>query len=137
MLVVRAGTARVGLPLASALETLRPLPCAPLPHSPPWVTGASVIRGAPTPVVDLGQLLGGAPAPPTRLVTVRAGARVVALAVQEVLGIRTVARAAGLPPVLAGSDERVAALSALDAQLLLVLREGCLLEACATEAPAG
>lgn len=135
--MVRAGAARVALPLASALETLRPLPCAPLPHSPPWVTGASVIRGAPTPVVDLGRLLGGPPALPTRLVTVRAGARVVALAVQEVLGVRALDPTQSLPPLLAESDERVAALSALDGELLLVLREGCLLEACATEAPAG
>jgi purine-binding chemotaxis protein CheW len=125
------------LPLAHVVETLRPLPVEPLAGAPAFVRGLCVIRGVPRPVVDATGLLGAhAPGdppaePPTaRFVTVRAGAHQVALAVDAVLGVRTVPPESlhTLPPLLqeAGA-EAVAAIGRLDNELLLVLRSSRLL----------
>jgi purine-binding chemotaxis protein CheW len=112
------------LPLTSVIETLRPLPIEPLSGAPPFVCGVSIIRGEPLPVVDCGLLLGVGQARATRLVTLRVGARGVALAVDSVLGVRSFEHAAlrALPPLLreAGADT-VAALGNLDQEFLLVL----------------
>lgn len=133
-LLVRVAGDRVGLPLRGVLETMRPPPCSALQGAAPWVLGVSVIRGAPTPVVDLSRALGrtdpgAATSERQRVVTVRAGERTVALAVDEVLGIRRVLSTSlqALPPLLDPGDRLVEALGVLDEQLLLVLREGRLL----------
>ena len=93
--------------------------------SPSFVQGLSIIRGVPTPVVDAGALLGATDAPrSTRLVVLRLDARRVALAVEDVLGVRTIPAAslAELPPLLRdAAREVVSALGALDAELLIVL----------------
>jgi purine-binding chemotaxis protein CheW len=128
LLVCRAGARLCGLPVGEVIETMRALPVQPLAGAPPFVAGVAVVRGAATPVIDAARLLFSerdAPAPAPRLVTVRAGARVVALMVGAVLGIRKPdAGAVGeLPPLLAElRGEAVAALGALDQDLLLVLR---------------
>jgi purine-binding chemotaxis protein CheW len=88
VLLVRAGARVCALRLADVIETLRPLPVAPLAGTPAFVRGVAVVRGAPIPVIDLDALLGGAAArPPTRFVVVRVGERRAALAVEEVVGI--------------------------------------------------
>ena len=94
---------------------------------PFFVRGLSVIRGTPVPVVDVAALLAGTPLQgvPGRFVTMNLGSRQAALAVDEVLGVRTVAAGAQaeMPPLLAeiGRDV-VAAVGILDAELLLILR---------------
>jgi purine-binding chemotaxis protein CheW len=94
---------------------------------PPFVSGVSIIRGAPVPVVDAGALLGSRErGRPTRFVTLRLGDRSVALAVEEVLGVRdaTSLSLQGLPPLLARMKPRVAALiGRVDAEFLAVLRD--------------
>jgi purine-binding chemotaxis protein CheW len=126
-LVCRVRTRVCALPLANVIETLRPLPIEPLSGAPLFVCGVSIIRGEPLPVVDGGLLLGAGQARATRLVTLRVGARAVALAVDAVLGVRSFERSAlhALPPLLreAGEDT-VAALGNLDQELLLVLESG-------------
>lgn len=107
---------------------MRPLPIVAVAGAPGFVCGVSLIRGEPTPVVDIGALL-GAPEPPSfsRFVTIRAGGRWVALAFEEVLGVRELPTEsmAGLPPLLGGmSDAAVSAVAALDADLLFVLKGG-------------
>ncbi len=107
-------------------EVMRPLPIEGLANVPRFVLGLSIIRGAPTPVIDAGALLGEDPAraQPRRLVVMRVAERRVALAVEGVLGVRTLARETllALPPLLQhATDEAVAAVSTLDAQLLTVL----------------
>src|SRR5262245_5079449 len=95
LLVCRVGSKLCALPLAPVLETMRPLPSEPLPGAPDFVSGVALIRGRPTPVGDARKLLGsessGAPA---RFVTLTLGAlrgaRVAALAVDAVVGIRRV-----------------------------------------------
>lgn len=104
---------------------MRPLPIIPIAGAPSFVCGVSLIRGEPTPVVDLGALL-GADEPPSfaRFVTVRAGGRQVALAFEEVLQVQEIPAEsmAALPPLLQGASEAaVSAVAALDADLLFVL----------------
>lgn len=127
-LLVRAGTCICALPLSHIVETMRPLAVAPLPGMPEFVRGLSIIRGEPVPVVDAGTLL-GAPSgqPPQRYVTVRAGERKVALAVDAVVGVRELEPSllGEMPPLLgnAGSD-LIESLGVLDADLLMVLKAG-------------
>lgn len=115
------------LPLSEVVETLRPLPWVALAGSPPFVLGVSVIRGVPTPVVDPGKLFQDAEeTAPGRFVMVTTGARKVALAVDEVIGIRELPTAASteLPPLLReAAAEVVGAMGTLDAELLIVLRQ--------------
>jgi purine-binding chemotaxis protein CheW len=115
------------LPLERVIETLRPLPIEPLSGAPPFVCGVSIVRGEPLPVVDAGLLLGGGQARATRLVTLRLGARAVALAVDSVIGVRAFERSAlrELPPLLReAAADTVAALGSLDRELLLLLESG-------------
>jgi len=124
-LLVRARARSCALPLARVLETMRPLAIERVPGAPRFVLGLSLIRGAPTPVVDLGAVLGDESArATTRLVTVRAGERSVALAVESVDGVRSLARAAFSElPALARPDAEgpLAAVAALDRELVLLL----------------
>lgn len=131
------------LPLAHVVETLRPLPVEPLAGAPAFVQGLCVIRGEPRPVVDAARLLStpapGEPPTTARFVTVRTGAQQVALAVDAVLGVRTVPPESlqDLPPLLQEAcAEAVAAIGRLDAELLLVLRSSRLLPAAGLPPPA-
>ena len=130
-LVCRVGGRLCAIPLQNVVETMRPLPAAPVADAPPFVLGLALIRGAPMPVVDLGSLLSGQLTSPGRLVTIRLGdQRRVALAVDQVIGVRPIPSRAlePLPPLVnAAAGEVVDAVGALDAELLLVLRETLLI----------
>lgn len=127
-LLLRAGTLLCALPARSAIETMRPLPVAPVAGVPPWVRGVARVRGMPTPVVALAALLqGGAPPPGMRWVTVCADGRVVALDVDAVAGVRSLSAtaASALPPLLQGAAaEAITTVGALDRALLVVLEAG-------------
>jgi len=131
VLLCRVGALVCTLPLMHVAETMRALPVEPLAGMPPFVTGLSIIRGAPVPVVDLGTLLGeGGPVKRDRLVTLRVQDRYVALAVDEVLAIKTLESrsARELPPLLRGvSTEFVSAVGALDSQLLVLIEAALVL----------
>jgi purine-binding chemotaxis protein CheW len=128
-LLFRVGTCICAIPLEHVVETMRPLPIDALAGMPELVLGVAVIRGAPVPVVDVGRLVvmtGGGAHERRRFVTlaIDAGARRVALAVDDVLGVRWLPAQAGddLPPLLGGGrSDGVAALRSLDAGLLVVL----------------
>ena len=126
VILCRARTQLCGLPIAHVHETMRPLPTRSLAGAPDFVVGLSLIRGAAVPVVDAGALIGATEAPAfTRFVTLRIGARTVALAVEAVLGIRNLPAAAlqDLPPLLGeASPDVLSALGLLDADLLMVLQ---------------
>ncbi len=119
------------LPLTHVRETMRALPLQAVPDMPPFVLGVSVIRGQVVPVVDLAALLGAAAATTTtRYVTLDLGQRQVALAVEEVVGVRSLPASAmaDVAPLLHASEAgMVAALGTLDAKLLLVLQASQLL----------
>ncbi len=128
-LVARSRGKLLALALADVIETMRPLPVSRLEGAPQFVLGAAVIRGVPTPVIDAGTLVGGdgAAQPGSRFVSLRQGARRAALAVEEVLGVRTLVPAdlAALPPLMEGiAAGLVESVAAKDEQLLLVLRSG-------------
>lgn len=121
----RSGLLRCALPVSEVVETLRPLPLRPVAGAPPAVLGVAIVRGEPTPVVDLAAAI-GAPAgvAPGRFVVVRAGERRVALAVGEVLGVRALdaARLRELPPLLRDArDGAVESIATLDGELVAVI----------------
>jgi purine-binding chemotaxis protein CheW len=115
------------VPLTQVMEIMRPLPVEPISAVPSFVQGISIIRGIPTPVVDLGALLGMPNVAADRFVTLRLGGRQVALSVDSVLGVREfdLSKIGELPPLLQGaSRDVIEAMGTLDQQLLMVLRAG-------------
>lgn len=125
-LVCRVQARRFALSLAHVVETMRPLPVQALPQAPAFILGLAIIRGTPIPVIDTAHLLGAGAgaAPATRFVTVKTGARQVALAVGEVLGVQAIPPASlqELPPLLQEARaDVVETIGVLDAELLLVL----------------
>jgi len=126
-LVVRVQTRVCAVPLMHVVETMRPLPIEPLAHMPAFVRGVSIIRGVPTPVVDLGVVIGAPGGAAERLVTLRLGNRQVAFSVDAVLGVRDLdlSTIQELPPLLRGtSHELIEAIGTLDDEILMVLRAG-------------
>src|SRR5258708_24234748 len=89
-LLCRVGVHLCALPIEVVVETMRPLPVEFVGGAPEFVRGLSIIRGVPLPVVDTGSLLGEGESRPTRFVTVKAGKRLVVLAVAAGLGIRAI-----------------------------------------------
>ncbi len=126
-MVCRAGGRLCAVPVERVVETMRPLPIEPVRSAPPFVLGVAIIRGAAVPVVDTARLLAAPPVPPGRFVTVRAGDRVVALAVDQVIGVVAIPSLAGLPSLIGtASADAVAHIAAHDAELLAVLEASLL-----------
>ena len=124
-LLCRAGVHLCAMPLGQVVEIMRVLPIESLSGGPPYVRGLCVIRGSPAPVVDTGLLIGDHATRCERFVAVRTGGRIVALAVEAVVGIRMLGAEASdqLPPLLRGAAiETIAAIGTLDAELLFFLR---------------
>jgi purine-binding chemotaxis protein CheW len=109
---------------------MRPLDVERIAGVPPFLRGLAVIRGSAVPVIDAGVLLGDERSRPTRFVTVKAGQRRIALAVDAVIGVKTIPPGAldDLPLLFQRSDtDAVAAVGTLDSELLLVLRSARLI----------
>ncbi len=130
--------ARVGaLPVGDVQETMRPLPVTPVAGAPACVRGVAIIRGVPVPVIDLGAVLGALAdadvrAPARRFVTIKVDRRVVALAVDEVIGVRWLdaGELTALPPLLGDAGaEAIEAIGRLDARLLVILHTAQLVPA--------
>jgi len=137
-LLFRVRTRLCAMPLAHVLETMRPLPVEAMSGGPPCVRGLAIIRGTPVPVIDVAELLreervrGEAPSPEpsARFVTVKVAGRTIAIAVDAVVGVRSLALDSfgELPPLLRDAEtDLVGSIGALDAELLLVLRSARLL----------
>jgi purine-binding chemotaxis protein CheW len=125
-LVITADHRVCALPLCAVSEVMRPLPIEPFAGTPPFVVGASIVRGRATPIVDLAALLSSARSLARRLVTLRVddGARVIGLLVDDVLGIRHLA-IDETPALLRDVDDaRVLALGRLDDALVRALELG-------------
>ncbi|HEY4954888.1 MAG TPA: chemotaxis protein CheW [Gemmatimonadaceae bacterium] len=127
VLVVTVGVLACAIPLHHVAETMRPLSIEPVAGTPHFVRGVSVIRGAPTPVVDLKALLENGENSTTygRFVTMKLGERWVAIGVDGVVGLRELdsAQLGELPPILRNvAADVIDAIGTRDAQLLVVLR---------------
>jgi purine-binding chemotaxis protein CheW len=132
-LVLRSVGCHYAVPLASVIETMRPLPVIATSAMPEFVRGLAAIRGRMTPVVDVGALFGGASTGrPSRFVTLRVGnaggrPRAIALAVEFVESARRfdMAEFDALPPLLTRARmDAVEAIAILDDRALLLL-EAC------------
>jgi len=125
VLLVRTGSRVCALPLESVVETMRPLPTAPVSEMPTFLRGLAIIRGSPAPVVDLGTLFGvKSDVEASRFVLLRLGERRAAIAVNEILGVRRLDCTAlqTFPPLLQDAyAELVTAIEVRDQQLLFVL----------------
>lgn len=130
-LLARVPGALCAIPLVQVIETMRPLPIEPLASECDFILGAARIRGAAVPVVGLTALFQGNQGCgetncelPTRFVTLRVGARCVALAVHSVVGVADLSDQVfcELPPLLANvGTESIQTLGTLDAEFLVVL----------------
>jgi purine-binding chemotaxis protein CheW len=125
-LIVAVGAHACAIPVDHVAETMRPLPIEPIAGTPQFILGLSVIRGAPTPIVDLAMLVEGRAraASYARLVLLKVGAQRIAIAVDVVVGLRRLDGAPldSQPPILrAVHTDYIAAIGSLDAQLLMVL----------------
>ena len=125
--VVMVGARACAFPLHHVAETMRPLPIKPVAGTPCFVRGVSVIRGIPTPVVDLKSLLDNSEnsASYGRFVTLQLGDRQVVIGVDSVVGIKNLdlVQLGELPPLLRDVDaDLIESFGTRDAQLLLVLR---------------
>ena len=129
LLLLRSGRRLCALSVSCVDEIMRPMPVESLPGAPPFVRGLSIVRGRPTPIVDLRAILGDDDrSSPGRLVTVRVETnRRVGLLVDDVMGIRDAkALVREAPPSLLqeAASEIVEELARLDDALLTILRAG-------------
>ena len=125
--VVMVGARACAFPLHHVAETLRPLPIKPVAGTPSFVCGVSVIRGIPTPVVDLKALLENSEhsASYGRFVILKLDDRRVAIGVDSVVGLRTLdsAQLGELPSLLRDVNaDLIESFGTRDVELLLVLR---------------
>ncbi|MFH0881993.1 MAG: chemotaxis protein CheW [bacterium] len=119
----------LALPASMVIETLRLPEIDPIPDTPEYVRGVSLLRGEAVPIVDLGHLLQGAKSSESRrIITVRTTAgRRIGLLVSEVFHLisQDQVNLQDLPPLLHGADETVIEnLGRLDDAFLSVLKLG-------------
>lgn len=129
-------SALAALPARYVRETMRPLPIEPLAGAPPFVVGASIVRGRAVPVIDAAALFSG-DGSGARWLAIEVGERAVVLAVHEIIGVQPLERAddRAAPPLLTRAARgTIAELSSLDGELLAILRAARLVEGLTTKA---
>jgi purine-binding chemotaxis protein CheW len=136
-LICRVGGRDCALPIEHVREVMRRCPVERVELASRFSVGLALIRGESVPVVDAGMLLGGKPCGGARFVVLRVAERRVALAVDEVVGARSIelGELERLPPLLAGAAEMVRAMAVLDGRLVEVLESGRLISAAGIDAP--
>ncbi|XYI00071.1 chemotaxis protein CheW [Sorangium sp. So ce1128] len=123
-LLVRVHSWFCALPLSVVVETMRALDIRKVDSAPRFIRGLSIVRGTLLPIVDLAALLGSEGGQGRRLILVRAGERHLALAVDEVLGIRRLDDEAltRTPPLVSSAlSEGVEQLGSLDGEALATI----------------
>ena len=124
--VVMVGTRACAFPLNLVAETMRPLPIKSVVGTPDFVCGVSVIRGMPTPVIDLKALLENSAksADYGRFVSLKLEDRRVVIGVDSVVGLKhlDLAQLGKLPPLLRTVTAKlIESFGTRDAELLIVL----------------
>lgn len=123
-LLCRIAACLCALPVDRVVEVMRPLPIEPLSGMPHFLRGLSIVRGSPVPVIDAGLLLRGCNIHAKHFVTLVAGDRTLALAIEQVIGIRRIdpQSLSVLPPLLQNTaGDAVEKIRSLDGELLLLL----------------
>lgn len=124
-LICRTGRRIMALPLASVIETMRPLPVETIAQAPALVRGLSIVRGVPIPIVVAARLFGEQETTgQNRWITIRVGARVIAFEVDHVIGLQRIPKSAGyaLPLLMREADaDVISAVGALDSELVVFL----------------
>jgi purine-binding chemotaxis protein CheW len=125
--VVMVGAHACAFPLHYVVETMRPLPIKHLAGTPGFVRGLSIIRGTPTPVIDLKALLENCENCPSYgcFVSLKLDDRRVVIGVDSVVGLINLhsVQLAELPPLLKDvSANLIESFASLDSKLLLLLR---------------
>lgn len=122
-LLCRVASHQFALPLQQVIETMRSQPVEAVAGAPAMVLGLSVIRGAPTPVIDTARLFDGEPGRGDLLVTVRTPSRTVAFAADSFVGVRSIEAKEldALPPLLRDA-QAIAGLKTLDEELVFFLQ---------------
>ena len=115
---------RYAFPLATVQQVLPMVAPAPLPEAPPIALGVINLHGLIVPMLDLRRRLGLPPreyGPADRLVVARSSRRLLAIPVDEALGVMEVATGSVIPPeaILPGIG-RVAGVAPLADGLLFI-----------------
>ncbi|MBI2601726.1 MAG: chemotaxis protein CheW [Deltaproteobacteria bacterium] len=114
------------IPVRDISEIMRPMPREVLPDSPHFVIGMSVIRGRPVPVVDFSSLIGLKRSSQFgKYVVLNLESRKVALAVENVLGIKNLSLEfmEKLPPLLQNvHPDIISAIGTLDEDFLILIQ---------------
>lgn len=87
VLLIRAGTRELALPLPQVREVMRALPIEPPIDDHPWLLGQAIVRGLLVPVISLARAFGETAGPPGWFVTIAYQDRLAALAVDAVIGV--------------------------------------------------
>jgi len=104
--VLALGDERIAIEAEHLREIVRVPPVAPVPSTPPWITGITQLRGELLAVVDLAQVLGLDPGGEQPfLAVVDAAEGPLGLLVEKVLGFREI-RAAELSTIEAADPRR-------------------------------
>jgi len=127
VLLFRMQTVVCAMPISHVSEILRPLPYETFKDLPPFISGVSVIRGTPLPVLNLNYLLGHEEknSHMQRFIIIRNEDTHLACLVDEVIGIenieaKTITEA---PPLLRNTHaDLISAMGVLDQKFLLVLQ---------------
>lgn len=122
-LLCRTGSHRFAISIEHVVENMRMLPIETVADVPSLVRGLCIIRGEPVAVIDTAVLFGDQSTPINRLITVRTGQRIIALATESVLGIRSIAPRdlRQLPPIFRDADS-ISSVVAQDEELVFFLR---------------
>jgi len=124
------GGVQYAVAIGQVREICNPKPLVSLPHAPHAVNGVTDYRGEVIPVVDLRARFGLPPAPPSRRIkwiVVDVGKRIVALVVDQTLGVFGTAGMALRPAPALGDGEDIRGIEGVASygdELIFVLQLG-------------